>query len=213
MKKACVVQFLGSNCDNEAVKALSDCGLEVKKIFYKDGFEVNYKPDLVFIPGGFSYGDYLRSGALASRMRIMEDVKKFADEGRFVIGICNGFQILTEARLLDGALLRNAGGRFICKNIKIQAINQKSIFTNDLDKINIQIAHADGRYFADDDVLKKLEDEDRIAFKYLQNPNGSLADIAGILGGKNHNILGMMPHPERVIMGGSGMEIFKNLLK
>jgi len=157
-----------------------------------DGF------DGVFLPGGFSYGDYLRCGAMASRAPIMAEVRRFAEEGRPVIGACNGFQVLCEARLLPGALLLNAGEKFLCHNVRLRAENRDSMWTRGVDReIRVPIAHGEGRYVADSETLARLEGDGRIAFRYVDgSPNGSLNDIAGILNGAG-NVLGMMPHPER----------------
>jgi len=214
--KATVIVFPGSNCDAEAFAALKNLGFEVSYTWYKESLPKNL--DFCFIPGGFSYGDYLRSGAIASISSIMQEVKDFAEKGGYVLGVCNGFQILTEAKILDGALLRNASSSFVCKIVKLKTISKSSIFTQNIpDDLTIQVAHADGRFFCDETTLKKLQDEDRIAFEYAndaENPNGSLANIAGIFGGKNKNVLGMMPHPERdIISGVNGMEILKSFIK
>ena len=213
MPKATVIVFPGSNCDSEAFQALECVGFDVSYTWYMDSLPLNL--DLCFIPGGFSYGDYLRSGAIAAMSNIMREVKEFAEKGGYVIGVCNGFQILTESKILEGALLKNASSSFICKVIKLRTICRDSVFTKNVsDVLSIQIAHADGRFFCDEDTLKKLQDRDLIAFEYLENPNGSLANIAGIFGGKNKNVLGMMPHPERdVINGANGMEILQSFIK
>jgi phosphoribosylformylglycinamidine synthase I len=165
--------------------------------------------DLIVLPGGFSYGDYLRSGAMAARSPVMREIIDKAKTGTPVIGICNGFQILTEAGLLPGALLRNAGLNFVCRTVTLRTQNNSSMFTKGLEQnqyLDFPVAHHDGNYFADDETLDRLESEDRVAFRYVDNPNGSQRDIAGILN-ENGNVLVMMPHPERVIsplLGGMG---------
>jgi phosphoribosylformylglycinamidine synthase len=162
--------------------------------------------DAVFVPGGFTYGDYLRCGAIAARSPIMAEVKRFAADGRLVIGVCNGFQTLTESGLLPGALVRNEEQKFVCTTIQLAAVNTTSAWTSQVSKVlNIPIAHGEGRYTCDDDTLKSMQDNDQIAFLYVDNqgnpteaanPNGSVANIAGILNAQG-NVLGMMPHPER----------------
>ncbi len=202
-----VLVFPGSNCDDDAVHVLGDVmGKDVVKIWHK---EKNLPDvDCIIAPGGFSYGDYLRCGAIARFSPIMPAVIEFADAGGFVFGICNGFQILCEAHLLPGALLRNANQKFICKNVFLKPITNNSPLTADLDltkPLKIPIAHAEGRYYADDATLQKLVNNDQILFKYCDaqgnftvgsNPNGSLLDIAGICNA-GRNVFGMMPHPER----------------
>lgn len=202
-----IVVFPGSNCDHDAVHAWSEVlGAEVNVIWHKEHDLKN--PDLVFIPGGFSFGDYLRSGAIARFSPIMNDVASFYQKGGYLFGVCNGFQILCELGILPGALLTNAGLKFICRDTYVKPVNTNSAFTLDLDPnrpLNIPIAHGMGRYHADEETLKRLEDEGRIAFRYCDeqgrvtteaNPNGSLANIAGILD-PSGRALGMMPHPER----------------
>jgi len=213
MPKATVVVFPGSNCDAEAHSVLKNTGFNVSFTWYREPLPQNL--DLCFLPGGFSYGDYLRSGAIASFSKILEEVKQFAQKGGYVMGVCNGFQILTESKILDGALLRNNSSSFVCKVIELETMNSSTVFTKDASKnMTMQIAHADGRYFCSDDTLKKLQDGNKIAFKYKENPNGSIEDIAGIFGGPNKNVLGMMPHPERdIITGANGIEIFKSLFE
>lgn len=211
MPKATVVIFPGSNCNQEAFDVLKSVGFEVSSTWYTESLPKNL--DLCFIPGGFSYGDYLRSGAIASLSNIMQEVKSFAEKGGYVIGVCNGFQILTESKILEGALMRNIKGSFVCRTVELQTYNQNTAFTKSVPQsMKMQIAHADGRYFCNADTLKKLEDCNQIAFKYKDNPNGSLSDIAGIFGGKNNNILGMMPHPERdIVANTNGIKIFESL--
>jgi phosphoribosylformylglycinamidine synthase len=210
--KACVITFLGSNCNTEASTILNKLGFEVLEVFCKDGFSATYKPDLIFIPGGFSYGDYLRSGAIAAVSNIAQDIQKFAENGIHIVGVCNGFQILCEMKLLDGVLLKNNNSKFICCDTEIITCGSKNNFYSYDDKQYLmQIAHGDGRYFNYPDKLKKLEDGGNIAFKYKKDVNGSVDNIAGIFGGKNRNILGMMPHPERLIANGNGYKLFENL--
>ena len=203
--KIAVVRFPGSNCDQDALFATRSMGMESEYVWHEDasldGFEG------VFLPGGFSYGDYLRCGAMASRAPIMSEVARFAKEGRPVIGACNGFQVLCEAGLLPGALLLNVGEKFLCHDVRLRAENRDSIWTRSVDReIRIPIAHGEGRYVADADTLRKLEDEGNIAFRYVDgSPNGSLNDIAGILNPKG-NVLGLMPHPERACNAVLGSE-------
>jgi phosphoribosylformylglycinamidine synthase len=205
-----VVVFPGSNCDDDMVHVLSTVvGAQVSKIWHKEKSLDKYGSlDGIIIPGGFSYGDYLRSGAIAKFSPIMQEVVKFANNGGLVWGICNGFQILSEAGLLPGVLLRNANQKFICKNIYLKTVNENTIITSSLQKdevIKIPIAHADGRYFDTNDNIKKLWDNNQVIFQYCDergntddtnNPNGSIDNIAGI-SNLNMNVFGMMPHPER----------------
>ncbi|OFW88838.1 MAG: phosphoribosylformylglycinamidine synthase I [Alphaproteobacteria bacterium RIFCSPHIGHO2_01_FULL_40_8] len=207
--KAGVITFPGSNCDRDAVVALQKVGAKVKKIWHQET-KLDDNFDLIIVPGGFSYGDYLRSGAMASISPVMREVKNLAKKGVRVLGICNGFQILTEAGLLPGALLRNKKMKFICRTINLRVENSASDFTAKYKKnqiIRIPIAHMDGNYFADSDVIKKLEDSQNVAFRYVDNRgnvsdesnvNGSMLNIAGIFNDAK-NVLGMMPHPERAI--------------
>ena len=211
MAKATVLVFPGSNCNQEAFDVLAKIGFQTTFTWHKNPLPQSY--DLYFIPGGFSYGDYLRSGAIAGLGTIMQDIKKVAEQGRYVIGVCNGFQILTESKILEGALLRNECGHFLCKTVELQTVGKSSEFTKNISqKMTMQIAHGDGRYFCDSDTLKKLQDQNQIAFTYKQNPNGSVENIAGVFGGKNNNVLGLMPHPERdLVRNSNGIEIFKSL--
>ena len=202
-----VVIFPGSNCDHDIIYVLHNIlKQEVVELWHKTTDLQGC--DLVVLPGGFSYGDYLRSGAIARLSPIMNDVIEFANKGGYVIGICNGFQVLTEAKLLEGALLHNNNQKFICKNQFITPQTNNTIFTKEA-QINkaykIPIAHGEGRFFADEETLKRLNDNDQILFRYCDekgnitpesNPNGSLENIAGITN-KNRNVFGMMPHPER----------------
>lgn len=203
--RAAVVVFPGSNCDRDLAVAFKAAGAEVEMVWHKDS-DLPEGIDIVGIPGGFSYGDYLRCGAIAAQSPICRSVAAHAERGGYVLGICNGFQVLTETGLLPGALLRNAGLKYICKTVGLKVETSDSDFTagyNAGDVINIPIAHHDGNYFADDATIARLQDEDRVAFTYAENPNGARADIAGILS-PNRRVLGMMPHPERAADAGHG---------
>ncbi len=203
--KAAVLVFPGSNCDRDLAVAFREAGFEVEMVWHKEtGLPEGV--DIVGVPGGFSYGDYLRCGAIAANSPITRSLKDHADRGGYVLGICNGFQILTETGLLPGALLRNAGLKYICKHVPLKVATSNCAFTegyNAGDVLSIPIAHHDGNYIADDEVIARLQGEDRIAFTYEDNPNGSRADIAGILS-DNRRVLGMMPHPERAADTGHG---------
>jgi len=196
--KVGIVVFPGSNCDEDAFHAAGTVlGHEPRMLWHKDHDLKG--SDLVILPGGFSYGDYLRCGAIARFAPVMEEVAAFARKGGPVIGICNGFQILTEAGLLPGALLQNANRQYICQDVVLRTEKARSRFISKLsvgETFRIPIAHGDGNYFIDDEGLKRLEGEGQVVFRYLQNPNGSRADIAGIVNSSG-NVLGMMPHPER----------------
>ena len=203
--KAAVVVFPGSNCDRDLAVAFEQSGAEVEMVWHKDD-ALPEGVDIVGVPGGFSYGDYLRCGAIAAQSPIVRSVKDHAARGGYVLGICNGFQVLTETGLLPGALLRNAGLKYICKTVGLKVETSQSEFTNGYnagDVINIPIAHHDGNYFADPETIAALKGEDRVAFSYTDNPNGSQGDIAGILS-ENRRVLGMMPHPERAADVGHG---------
>jgi phosphoribosylformylglycinamidine synthase len=203
--KIAVIRFPGSNCDQDALFAVRSMGMQSEYVWHEDASLAGY--DGVFLPGGFSYGDYLRCGAMASRAPIMAEVARFAEEGKPVIGACNGFQVLCEAGLLPGALLLNVGEKFLCHDVRLRAENRDSLWTRGVDReIRIPIAHGEGRYVADESTLHQLEDEGRIAFRYADgSPNGSLNDIAGILNAKG-NVLGLMPHPERACSAVLGSE-------
>ncbi len=223
--KSAVIVFPGSNCDRDARTVLAATGLNPVMVWHADS--ALPKVDLVMVPGGFSYGDYLRSGAMAAHSPIMREVKKHAEAGGLTLGICNGFQILTEAGLLPGALMRNASLQFICKNVRLRVENTSSPFTRHYVKgqvIEVPVAHHDGNYTADAETLKKLEDNGQVAFRYSDaegnateaaNPNGSAANIAGIFNA-GKNVLGMMPHPERhaeALLGGvDGKTLFESLI-
>lgn len=217
--KIAVVVFPGSNCDIDLYEALHTvCGADVDYVTHKETSLDGY--DAVMLPGGFSYGDYLRSGAIARFSNIMGAVKKMADEGKPVFGTCNGFQILTEAGLLPGALKKNDSQQFICKSVPLEVVNNKTVFTTQYEtheRIVLPIAHADGSYYADEETLDKLEENNQVVFRYAEeNPNGSLRNIAGICNERG-NVLGMMPHPERAveaILGNTdGLRVFTSLLE
>lgn len=220
--RAAVITFPGSNCDRDMASALEAVsGQPALRVWHGDA-ELPDRLDLIALPGGFSYGDYLRSGAMAATSPIMRDVIAAAGRGVPVLGVCNGFQVLAEARLLPGALLRNAGQRFICRTVALTVENTASPFTAGYgadETIRIPVAHHDGNYFADAETLDQLEGEGRIAFRYAEPVNGSARDIAGVLSA-NGRVLGMMPHPERAIepvavgaLGGSdGRRMFENIL-
>lgn len=223
--KSAVIIFPASNCDRDAITTLEKLGSKVQKVWHQDT-TLDDNLDLIVLPGGFSYGDYLRSGAMAAISPIMSEIKRLSDKGVKILGICNGFQILTEAGLLPGVLTRNKQMKFSCRDVYLRAENIDNPFAKNYKKnqvIKIPIAHADGNYFAPAELLKKLEDEGNIVFRYVDqggnvtddsNPNGSLLNIAGIINDKK-NVLGMMPHPERAIeedMGyGDGVALFKAL--
>lgn len=203
--RAAVIVFPGSNCDRDMAVALKAAGADVSMVWHKDA-SLPSDVDLVAVPGGFSFGDYLRCGAIAAQSPICKAVVAHADRGGYVLGVCNGFQVLTETGLLPGALMRNAGLKFICKTVDLKVETSDSAFTegyNAGDTLGYPIAHHDGNYTVDDATLAQLRDQDRIAFSYTENPNGSVADIAGVLS-ENRRVLGMMPHPERAVDQGHG---------
>jgi phosphoribosylformylglycinamidine synthase len=203
--RAAVVVFPGSNCDRDLATAFRAAGADVTMVWHKDS-TLPDGVDIVGIPGGFSYGDYLRCGAIAANSPICKSVAAHAGRGGYVLGVCNGFQVLTETGLLPGALLRNAGLKYICKTVGLEVATSASDFTGGYragEVIDIPIAHHDGNYFADAETLAMLKAEDRIAFSYTDNPNGAQDDIAGILS-HNRRVLGMMPHPERAADAGHG---------
>jgi phosphoribosylformylglycinamidine synthase len=221
-----VVTFPGSNCDQDMIYVLSDLlGQQVENLWHKD--TDLKKVDMVIIPGGFSYGDYLRSGAIAKFSPIMSEVIQHANKGGYVMGICNGFQILTEAGLLEGALLHNNTQKFICKNVFLKPASSSAAPSMELNQnqaYKIPIAHGEGRFFASDDTIKSIQDNDQVLFNYCDengvitdesNPNGSLLSIAGITN-KNKNVFGMMPHPERAAdsnLGNvDGLSLFQSIL-
>ena len=221
--KSVVITFPGSNCDRDALDALQKINSKVKKVWYQEA-SLDNDLDLIVIPGGFSYGDYLRSGAMASISPIMQEVKRLAKKGVRVLGICNGFQILCESGLLQGALIRNSKMKFICRQVYLRVEDSDSDFTRKYKRrqiIKIPIANMDGNFFADSEVIKRLEDTNSIAFRYVDeqgnvsdnsNPNGSIFNIAGIFN-EQKNILGMMPHPERAIDENTGSKDGWNLFQ
>ena len=196
-----VVTFPGSNCDRDLAVAIEQvCGGTVHRVWHGDA-ELPERLDFIALPGGFSYGDYLRCGAIASRSPIMRAVIEAAGRGVTVLGICNGFQVLTESGLLPGALMRNAGIRFVCREVGLTVETSQSLFTAHYaggERIVLPVAHHDGNFFADDATLDRLEGEGRVAFRYAEEVNGSARNIAGVLNAQG-NVLGMMPHPERAI--------------
>lgn len=228
MARIAVLVFPGSNCDHDAYHAAKHVfGQDARFVWHKE--ESVGDADLVIVPGGFSYGDYLRSGAIARFSPVMKDVVRHANEGGLVLGVCNGFQVLCEAGLLPGALMRNASLRFVCRDVHLRVENAETPFTNQAhvgDLLTIPVAHGDGNYTADEDTLDRLEAENRIVFRYADadgqitpeaNPNGSARNIAGVLG-ENGNVLGMMPHPERCVEtilghgGADGAVLFRSAL-
>ena len=217
--KSAVIVFPASNCDRDAATALEQITGKKPEMVWHGDAEVP-DTDLIVLPGGFSYGDYLRCGAMAAQSRIMRDVKAKADKGVAVLGICNGFQILTEAGLLPGVLLRNAGLKFVCRPVEMVVEESQSTFTRAYKKgehVHFPVAHGEGNYFADDATLDRLEGENRVAFRYVpsDNPNGAARNIAGILNEKR-NVLGLMPHPERAcdpLLGSTtGRPLFESLI-
>ena len=218
--KSAVIVFPASNCDRDAAVALEQMtGNKPHMVWHADSEVPDV--DLIVLPGGFSYGDYLRCGAMASQSRIMRDVKAKADKGVTVLGICNGFQVLVEAGLLPGALIRNAGLKFVCRPVGLEVNETQCAFTRKYShgqRVVFPVAHGEGNYIADEDMLDRLEGEGRVVFRYApgENPNGSARDIAGILGEKR-NVLGLMPHPERVcdpLLGGTdGRALFESLIE
>lgn len=215
--KAAVITFPGSNCDRDLAVAFEKAGFKVARVWHKDT-SLPAGTDVVGLPGGFSFGDYLRCGAIAAQSPIAAAVKAHADRGGFALGICNGFQVLTEMRLLPGALMRNAGLKFVCRTVGLRIATTDSAFTSAYGRgqeILVPIAHHDGNYTIDAEGLKALKDQDRIAFSYVDNPNGAMADIAGVLS-SNRRVLGLMPHPERVVeaaQGGTdGLAVFASLM-
>ncbi len=218
--KAAVVLFPGLNRDRDMIAALTKITGEAPAlIWHKDG-EIP-KVDLIVIPGGFSYGDYLRAGAIAARSPLMQQVRERAEAGVRVLGVCNGFQILTEAQLLPGALMRNASLRFVCREVKLKVVNAATDFTRGYSEgqvIRCPVAHHDGNYFVDAETLAAIEGNGQVAFRYAEgtNPNGSINDIAGVLNAQR-NVLGLMPHPENLIEaahgGTDGRALFEGLTK
>ena len=217
--RAAVITFPGSNCDRDMAVAIERVtGIAPLRVWHADA-ELPERLDFIALPGGFSYGDYLRSGAMAANSPVMRGVKQQAERGVPVLGVCNGFQVLTEAGLLPGALMRNASQNFICRTVPLKVENSTSLFTAGFasgQTIDIPVAHHDGNYFADEDTLDRLEGEGRVAFRYVENCNGSRRDIAGVLNAAG-NVLGMMPHPERAVDpahgGTDGLALFENALR
>lgn len=213
-----VVVFPGSNCDHDAYNVCKHVlNTDTKFLWHKEG-SIDDR-NVIILPGGFSYGDYLRCGAISRFSSIMTDVIRFANNGGIVIGICNGFQVLCESGLLPGALLRNENLKFICKTVSLKVENNKSIFTGKYDikeNISIPIAHGEGNYYCDENTLSELISNNQILFSYIENPNGSLNNIAGIQN-KNRNVLGMMPHPERasekVLGNDDGKRLFESVVE
>ena len=198
--KSAVVLFPGINREHDMIRALRIATRRTPDLIWHTDTELPAGVDLVVLPGGFSYGDYLRAGAIAARSPIMRAVVAAAEKGVKVLGVCNGFQILTETHLLPGALMRNAGLRFVCKTVRMRVENASTFFTNRLNKGDIllcPVAHHDGNFYADEETLKRLEGEGRVVFRYAEgtNPNGSINDIAGVMNERG-NVIGMMPHPE-----------------
>jgi len=217
--RAAVVTFPGSNCDRDLAVALEKVsGAPALRVWHGDA-ELPERLDFIALPGGFSYGDYLRSGAMAARSPIMQAVVAAANRGVPVLGVCNGFQVLTEAGLLPGALMRNAGQEFVCRTVALRVENSQSLFTAGYEAgqvLGVPVAHHDGNYFADEATLDRLEGEGRVAFRYAEEVNGSRRAIAGVLN-QTGTVLGMMPHPERAIepeLGGSdGRALFESAVR
>ncbi|CAN5170155.1 phosphoribosylformylglycinamidine synthase subunit PurQ [soil metagenome] len=217
--KSAVIVFPGSNCDRDLAVAFEQITGTAPAMVWHGDSALPEGIDLIGVPGGFSYGDYLRSGAMAARSPVMQAVAQATARGTFVFGVCNGFQVLTETGLLPGALMRNAGIHFVCRDVKLTVDNTQSAFTAKYEAgetITIPVAHHDGNYFADDATLDRLEGEGRVAFRYAENVNGSARNIAGILNDAG-NVLGMMPHPERMIEpahgGTDGRRLFEGLVE
>ncbi|MHA4135870.1 phosphoribosylformylglycinamidine synthase subunit PurQ [Bacillus cereus] len=216
--KFAVIVFSGSNCDVDMFHAIKDeLGEEVDYVWHDTENLDEY--DAILLPGGFSYGDYLRCGAISRFANAMKAVQKAAEQGKPILGVCNGFQILVESGLLPGALMRNENLKFMCRTVQLRVENNETMFTSQYGKdeiINIPIAHGEGNYYCDEATLKQLEENNQIAFRYVENPNGSVSDIAGIVNEKG-NVLGMMPHPERAVdelLGGAeGLKVFQSILK
>jgi phosphoribosylformylglycinamidine synthase len=217
--KSAVIVFPGSNCDRDAARALERLtGKPAHMVWHKET-TLPEGLDLVVLPGDFSYGDYLRSGAMAAKSPIVRDVIAHAERGGLVLGICNGFQVLTETRLLPGALARNAGLKFACKEVPLAIANSNTAFTRayrEQRETEIPIAHGDGRFVADEDTLNRVEAEGQVVFRYIDNPNGSARDIAGLMNARG-NVMGMMPHPERAsdpVLGRTGgAAVFQSLME
>jgi phosphoribosylformylglycinamidine synthase subunit PurQ / glutaminase len=216
--KSAVIVFPASNCDRDAATALAEMTGKTPAMVWHQDSELP-EVDLVVLPGGFAYGDYLRCGAMAAQSQVMKAIKAHAEKGGAVLGICNGFQVLTEAGLLPGALMRNAGLKFVCRPVTLSVEETQSAFTRKYEKgqsVSFPVAHGEGNYYADGDTLDRLEGEGRVMFRYQGNPNGSARDIAGIVSEKR-NVLGLMPHPERMVdplTGGTdGRALFQSLIE
>ena len=216
--KAAVITFPGSNCDRDLAVAFESVGAEVTRVWHKDA-ELPKDVDIIGIPGGFSFGDYLRCGAIAANSPVCRAVIDHANRGGYVLGICNGFQVLTETRLVPGALIRNKNLKFVCKPVTLKVENNETAFTRGYAKgqeIVVPVAHHDGNYRADDELLARLQGEGQVAFTYTDNPNGAAGDIAGVFS-ENRRVLGMMPHPERAMepLHGSadGQALFRALVE
>jgi phosphoribosylformylglycinamidine synthase I len=218
--KAAVVVFPGSNRDRDMIAALTKIGGAAPAVVWHKDTEVP-EADLIVIPGGFSYGDYLRSGAIAARSPVMDTIRERAEKGVMVLGVCNGFQVLTEAGLLPGVLMRNASLKFVCREVKLSVENTNTAFTRGYEQgqvIRTPVAHHDGNYFADPATLERIEGNGQVAFRYAEgsNPNGSINDIAGVFN-ENKTVLGLMPHPENLIEsahgGDDGRALFEGLLR
>lgn len=217
--KYAVIVFPGSNCDRDMAVALEQATGAVPHMVWHRETELPDCLGLIALPGGFSYGDYLRSGAIGANSPIMREVKAAADRGVTILGVCNGFQLLTEAGLLPGALLRNTGINFICRDVALTVASSQTAFTRRYEAgeaITLPVAHHDGNYFADDETLDRIEGEDRVVFRYGEAVNGSARDVAGIVN-EAGNVLGMMPHPERMIEpahgGTDGRRLFDGLIE
>ncbi len=217
--KSAVITFPGSNCDRDMASALELVSGTKPVMLWHRETEIPAGIDLIAVPGGFSYGDYLRSGAMASRSPVMAAVRDAAARGVHVLGVCNGFQVLTESGLLPGALMRNAGIHFVCRDVRLTVENNKSAFTSlyeQGEEVVFPVAHHDGNFFADDATLDRLEGDGRVAFRYAETVNGSARNIAGILNDKG-NVLGMMPHPERAVEDAhgndDGVRMFQGLVE
>ncbi len=216
--KSAVIVFPGSNCDRDMAVALELVTGRAPDMIWHRETELPDGLDIIAVPGGFSYGDYLRSGAMAAQSPVMRAVVQAAGRGVCVLGVCNGFQVLTEVGLLPGALMRNAGINLVCRDVSLSVANSQSIFTSRYEQdelLTIPVAHHDGNYFADAGTLERLEGEGRIAFRYMEQVNGSAHDIAGVLNAEG-NVLGMMPHPERMVEaahgGTDGLRLFEGLV-
>ena len=217
--KTAVIVFPASNCDRDAAAALEKVTGRAAEMVWHRETSLPDDIDFVVLPGGFSYGDYLRCGAIASRSPIVKDLVEKAKKGLPIAGFCNGFQILAETGLLPGALMRNKGLKFVCRQEKLKIVNNKSRFTSGYSgaaDVTFPVAHHDGNYYADDKTLNRLEKDGRVIFKYADNPNGSARDIAGICNAEG-NVLGMMPHPERAVDplhgGTDGINLFKSIIE